>query len=53
MSKKGRKEERGKERVSIPFGVYKQRSSGLEILQLDTWWCSGGKDKSPGIDGEV
>ena len=33
--------------------LYKQGSTELEIIQLNAWWCSGGKGKSPGIDSKV
>ena len=34
----------GKERVSIPLGLYKQGSTELEIPEFNTWLCSGGKE---------
>ena len=32
------------ERVSIPLGLYKQGSADSEILELNSWWYSGGEE---------
>ena len=37
----------------MPLGLYKQGKAELEIPQLDTWQCSGGKSKSPEAGSKV
>ena len=49
----GTEQAREKGEVLLPLGLYKQGSAELETLQLDTWRCSGRKNKSPGADSKV